>query len=135
MLAKLSIRAKITFVIFFLLVAMTGMGLLAVTKMEAIYASTTDIQTNWLPSVRALGDLRAEINSYRNIIRAHMLSDTAEDKAAVEKRLIASTGRLAKARADYERMITSPEERALYDDWRKQWDIYDKARTSWVPLA
>jgi methyl-accepting chemotaxis protein len=135
MLAKLSIRAKITFVIFFLLVAMTGMGLLAVTKMEAIYASTTDIQTNWLPSVRALGDLRAEINSYRNIIRAHMLSDTAEDKAAVEKRLIASTGRLAKARADYERMITSPEERALYDDWRKQWDIYAKGTQDVLALS
>jgi methyl-accepting chemotaxis protein len=120
MLAKLSIRAKITLVIFFLLVAMTGMGLLAVTKMDAIYASTTDIQTNWLPSVRALGDLRAEVNSYRNVIRAHMLSDTAEEKAAVEKRLTASAGRLAKARADYERMITSPEERALYNNWHEQ---------------
>ena len=64
----------------FIVVAMTGMGLLAVRKMEAIYASATDIQANWLPSVRALGDLRAEVNSYRNVIRAHMLSDTAETK-------------------------------------------------------
>src|SRR5260370_42317924 len=126
MLAKLSIRAKITLVIFFLLVSMTGMGMLGVRKMEAIYASATDIQTSWLPRVRALGDLRAEVNSYRNVIRAHMLSDTAEEKAAVEKRLMASTGRLAKVRADYERMITSPEERALYNDWREQWDIYAK---------
>src|ERR1700704_6845119 len=109
MLAKLSIRAKITLVIFFLLVSMTGMGLLAVTKMEAIYASATDIQTDWLPSVRALGDLRAEINSYRNVIRAHMLSDTAEEKAGVEKRLQASAGRLAKAPADYEKKRPSPE--------------------------
>ena len=102
MLAKLTIRAKITLVIAALVVAMTGMGLLAVRKMEAIYASATDIQANWLPSVRALGDLRAEVNSYRNVIRAHMLSDTAEDKAAVEKRLAASSGRLAKVRAEYE---------------------------------
>src|ERR1700730_17642138 len=98
MLATLSIRAKMTLVIFFLLVAMTGMGLLAVTKMEAIYASATDIQTNWLPSVRALGDLRAEVNSYRNVVRAHMLSDTAEDKAAVEKRLMAGAGRVGQIR-------------------------------------
>src|SRR3979411_1052445 len=135
MLAKLSIRAKITLVIFFLLVSMTGMGLLAVTKMEAIYASATDIQSNWLPSVRALGDLRAEVNSYRNVIRAHMLSDTAEEKAAVEKRLMASTGRLAKVRADYERMITSPEERALYNDWREQWDIYAKGAQDVLALS
>ena len=135
MLAKLSIRAKITLVIFFLLVSMTGMGLLAVTKMEAIYASATDIQTNWLPSVRALGDLRAEVNSYRNVIRAHMLSDTADEKAAVEKRLMASTGRLAKVRVDYERMITSPEERALYNDWREQWDIYAKGAQDVLALS
>ena len=124
MLATLTVRAKISVVIAVLLVAMTGMGLLAVTKMEAIYASATDIQTNWLPSVRALGDLRTEVNSYRNVIRAHMLSDTAEDKAAVEKRLTASSGRLAKARADYESRITSPEERALYNDWRELWDFF-----------
>src|ERR1700737_4958622 len=135
MLAKLSIRAKITLVIFFLLVAMAGMGLLAVTKMEAIYASATDIQTNWLPSVRALGDLRAEVNSYRNVVRAHMLPDTADDKAAVEKRLMASAGRLAKIRADYEKMITSPQERALYNDWREQWDIYAKGAQDVLALS
>lgn len=135
MLNKLSIRAKITFVILFLLVAMTGMGLLAVKKMDAIYAGATDIQTNWLPSVRALGDLRAEVNSYRNVIRAHMLSDTAEEKAAVEKRLLASIGRLAKVRADYESMITSSEERALYNDWREQWDTYAKGAQDVVALS
>ena len=135
MLAKLTIRAKITLVIAFLVVAMTGMGLLAVRKMEAIYASATDIQANWLPSVRALGDLRAEVNSYRNVIRAHMLSDTAEDKAAVEKRLAASSGRLAKVRAEYEGLITSPEERALYNDWREQWDIYAKGAQDVLALS
>jgi methyl-accepting chemotaxis protein len=64
-----------------------------------------------------------------------MLSDTAEEKAAVEKRLMASTGRLAKVRADYERMITSPEERALYNDWREQWDIYAKGAQDVLALS
>lgn len=59
MLAKPSIRAKIALVIMFLLVAMTGMGLISAVKLEAIYAGAADIQTNWLPSVRSLGDLRA----------------------------------------------------------------------------
>jgi len=135
MLAQISIRAKITIVICSLLVAMTGMGLFAVARMQAIYANATDIQTNWLPSVRALGDLRAEINSYRNVIRAHMLSDTASEKAGVEKRLQASAGRLAKARADYERMITSPEERSLYNAWREQWDIYAKGAHDVLTLS
>ena len=48
MLAKLSIRIKIIAVVAFLLVALTGMGLLAVKNMRAINASTVDIATNWL---------------------------------------------------------------------------------------
>ena len=74
MLAKYSIRTKIIAVVAFLLVAMTGMGLLAVRNMRAIHANTVDIATNWLPSVRVLGELRAGVITYRNVIREHMLS-------------------------------------------------------------
>ena len=57
------------------------MGLLAVTKMRSINANAVDIPTNWLPSVRALGDLRAGVITYRNVIRQHMLTETLEDEA------------------------------------------------------
>ena len=42
MFAKLSIRAKITAVVAFLLVAMAGVGLLSVTSMRSINASAVD---------------------------------------------------------------------------------------------
>jgi methyl-accepting chemotaxis protein len=87
MFAKFSIRAKITAVVALLLVALTGMGLLAVRNMHAINASTVDITTNWLPAVRALGDLRAGVITYRNTMREHMLSETLEQKLAMEKTL------------------------------------------------
>jgi methyl-accepting chemotaxis protein len=87
MLASLSIRAKITIVLSFLLLAMTGLGLIAVRKMQAINANAVDIQTSWLPSVRLLGDLRSGTITYRNVIRQHMLSETLEEKLANEKTL------------------------------------------------
>ena len=87
MLAKYSIRTKIIAVVAFLLVAMTGMGLLAVRNMRAINANTVDIATSWLPSVRVLGDLRAGVITYRNVIREHMLAETLEEKLAMEKTL------------------------------------------------
>ncbi len=53
-----------------------------------------------------------------------MLAETVEDKEAVEKTL----GRVAEdnlmIRKTYEAMISSPEERALYDDWSKRWQAY-----------
>jgi methyl-accepting chemotaxis protein len=124
MLASLSIRAKITIVISFLLLAMTGMGLLAVSKMQDINAKAVEIQANWLPSVRALGELRTGVNIYRNIVRLHLLAETSQAKAAAEKRLETTNAGNLSVRRAYEPMISSAEERAIYGEWAKQWDLY-----------
>ena len=126
MFASLSIRAKIISVVASLLVTMTGMGLLAITKMRAMNANTTDITTVWLPSVRVLGDMRASVITYRNVVRQHMLSETLEEKLANEKTAGTVIETLAKARGIYEPMIASAEERAIYNDWARLWDQYKK---------
>jgi methyl-accepting chemotaxis protein len=135
MLAQFSIRAKITAVVAFLLIAMTGMGLLAVRNMRAINASTVDITTNWLPSVRVLGDLRAGVITYRNVIREHMLTETAEEKEAAEKILAGVVEDNNRIRQAYEPMITSQEERALYNEWAQQWELYKKGTEEVVALS
>ena len=135
MLAKYSIRAKIITVVAFLLVAMTGMGLLAVKNMRAINANTVEISTIWLPSVRVLGDLRAGVITYRNVIREHMLSQTLEDKLAMEKTLATVVEGNNKIRATYEPMISSPAERALYSEWVKLWESYKKGTEEVMALS
>ena len=124
MLAKYPIRTKIVTVVAFLLVAMTGMGLLAVGNMRAINANTAEISNVWLPSVRVLGDLRAGVITYRNVIREHMLCETLDEKLAMEKTLATVTESNTKIRAAYEPLITSAEERALYGEWAQLWDKY-----------
>ncbi len=133
--ASFSIRAKITAVVAFLLVAMTGMGLLAVWNMRAINASTVDITTNWLPSVRLLGELRAGVITYRTVIREHMLAETAEEKQAAEKTLATVIEGNARIRQTYESRITSPEERALYNEWVQQWERYKKGTEDVMALS
>ncbi len=135
MLAKLSIRAKIISVVAFLLVAMMGVGLLAAQSMRAINANTVDITTNWLPSVRVLGELRAGVITYRNVIREHMLSQTLEEKQAAEKTLATVVESNTKIRANYEPMITSPEERALYNQWVDTWNRYKKGTEDVMALS
>jgi len=135
MLSKLSIRAKITSVVALLLVAMAGMGLLAVLNMRAINANTVDIATNWLPSVRALGELRAGVITYRNVIREHMLGETIEEKDAAEKTLGTVTAGNSKIRQTYEAMITSPKEHAIFNDWSKAWDDYKKGTEQVMALS
>ncbi|MCP1837622.1 methyl-accepting chemotaxis protein [Bradyrhizobium sp. USDA 4524] len=135
MFAKFSIRAKIIAVVAFLLVAMTGMGLLAVVNLRSINANTVDITTSWLPSVRALGDLRAGVITYRNVIREHMLSETLEEKLAQEKTLTSVVDANLKVRATYEPLIATPSERALYDQWVDAWTRYKKGTEEVMALS
>jgi methyl-accepting chemotaxis protein len=125
MFAKYSIRAKITAVVALLLFAVTGMGLLAVRNMRAINAHTVDIDSNWLPSVRVLGDLRAGLVSYRAMVREHMLAETAEDKQAAEKIMDGVVQGNLKIRQSYEQLISTSEERAIYNEWVQVSDAYD----------
>ncbi|TXJ09803.1 MAG: methyl-accepting chemotaxis protein [Afipia sp.] len=135
MLSRLSIRSKITAVLVILLVAMAGLGVFAIRKMQAINANAVDIQTNWMPSVRVLGDLRAGVITYRNVIREHMLSELLEEKLAQEKTLDMVMEANMKARQLYEKMITSPEERAIYNEWVEVWESYKKGTQEVMALS
>ncbi|CCE06587.1 conserved exported hypothetical protein [Bradyrhizobium sp. STM 3843] len=124
MFAQYSIRAKIVTVVAFLLLAVTGTGLFAVNNMRAINAATVDIATSWLPSVRVLGELQQGVVMNRNIVRAHLLAEQLEDKLKVEKALNANFEEIARTIQAYQPLITSPEERALFNDWSRIWEDY-----------
>jgi methyl-accepting chemotaxis protein len=123
---KLSIRFKIVAVIAFMLTSMSVLGLVAIRSVQSINAHTEEITNNWLPSVRVLGDLRADINLFRVALRAHCMAETLEAKDAAEKRLSGILDSIAKHRKKYEPMISTPEERAIYHDWSRAWDKYMK---------
>jgi methyl-accepting chemotaxis protein len=124
MIATLSIRAKMIAVISFFLAALAGMGLLATLKMQTIQASTIDIQNNRLPKVRVLGFLRAHTMKYGSVVRDHLLETEAPKKAANDEILKTLSQEIGKASAEYESLITSPEERALFDEFQQGWNAY-----------
>ncbi len=124
MFSKISIRSKIVSLVALLLAALVGMGILAALDTRSINANTNEIAINWLPSIKTLGELNAGVIRYRSVLRSHMLAETAEDKKAVEKTLADIVESNNKIRKSYETMISSPEERALYEDWSKHWQAY-----------
>jgi methyl-accepting chemotaxis protein len=127
MLGRLSIRAKIVGALSLLLVAMAGMGVFAIMQMQAIEANAKDIQTNWLPSIRLLGELRSDTLTYRVVVRSHLLAPDATGKAAAEKTLEGVGQTVEKTRKAYEHYITSAEERAIYDEFSRLWTTYTAA--------
>ena len=135
MFSKLSIRTKIISVVSLLLVALAGMGALSATGMRSLNANTNEIASNWLPSIKALGELNAGLLAYRSILRAHLLAETVEEKQTIEKTLEALVQKNNGIRKSYEAMISSPEERALYDDWAKHWQQYKDIAANTMELS
>jgi methyl-accepting chemotaxis protein len=124
MFAKYSIRTKITVVVAFLLVVMSAMGALNIRQMYTINSATVDIVNNWLPSVRVLGELRAATITYRAIVRSHLLATDEAGKQLQEDLLAKWIANTDKARKAYEPLITSAEERALYNEFSTSWAEY-----------
>jgi len=124
MFSKFSIRTKIVSLVCLLLVAVAGMGALSAMSMRSLNANTREIASNWLPSIKALGELNAGLMNFRAVLRSHMLAETIEEKLSIEKVLETVAQKNNGVRKSYEAMITTPEERALYEDWSKHWQQY-----------
>jgi len=122
--SKLSIVFKLLTVLSVLVLSLAGVGVMAIGTMQSINSHTVEIAESWLPSVRALGSLRADINELRVALRLHLMQDTAEGKEAAEKRLASLQARIDQTRKVYEPLITSAEERSLYGQWTKAWAEY-----------
>ncbi|MCD0417507.1 MCP four helix bundle domain-containing protein [Rubrivivax sp. JA1024] len=124
MLSKFSIRTKITSLVATLLIALSGLGGLSLLKLNSMNANTVDITTNWLPTVTLLGQMRAEALEYRIKLRDHLLETDDATMAAIEKQIEATENRIKSAQKRYEGLISSPEERQIYEAWLDAWNQY-----------
>jgi methyl-accepting chemotaxis protein len=124
--SRFSIRFKIFTVLGVLVLSLAAVGVMAIRTMQNLNAHTVEISESWLPSVRALGSLRADINELRVALRLHVMQETIEGKDAAEKRLGSLRERIEKTRKSYEALIRSAEERALYEQWSAAWAEYLK---------
>jgi len=121
---NLKVANKIMLVVSAVLVLTAILGLLSIQKLKAVNGSTTDIATNWLPSVATLGEMGTATQSVRRLELRHILSTNKADKDSTEAQLSSTLEDLKQAEARYEPMIASPEERNLYDQFRQSWDAY-----------
>ena len=135
MFTQFSIRLKLTALVSLLILTLAAVGFLAVTDMRAMNANTDEIASNWLPSIRELGDLRAGVVAYRAALRQHLIALTPEEKSASEKSIEIIVDANAKIRKTYEAMISSPEEHALYEDWSKHWEAYKDVTAKVIDLS
>ncbi|MYM30228.1 HAMP domain-containing protein [Duganella sp. CY15W] len=88
------------------------LGLSNIFSMNHVNQASNDLAENWMPSVRAVMQLRIDLGELRRWELSHMLNDKPEQVSMYEKRLEESIATIKKHRQEYEKLISSPEEKA-----------------------
>jgi len=107
-----------------LVVLMVVLGVFSLVQLAKVNGSTVDMATNWLPSVRILGKLGADIAGVR---RAELYLLLVKDKQETERYqevLRQRSSVLAEDEKTYEALISSDQERQLYQSFRSGWEKY-----------
>ncbi|WBS02071.1 methyl-accepting chemotaxis protein [Pseudoduganella sp. SL102] len=119
---KIARKLLLAFAVVQLLMLLLGIACLQ--SMSSINKASDDLAENWLPSVRAVMQVRTDVGDLRRQELAFLLTDDAQEKSRIAQQMETV---LAAARANvasYEKLISSPEERALFDSFRGNWQSF-----------
>jgi methyl-accepting chemotaxis protein len=120
----LSIRAKLVAVFSLFAAAITGLGLFNLQSVRTIHGLMDEVQGNALPGVRWATGLKTAAGDVRTAVFQHILATDEDGLAAVEKRYAAAVAAVDAARNDRDLRLSSPEERALYEEFDANWSTY-----------
>ena len=134
-LRDLSIRGRLIGAVSILLALLALVGLTGLFGAERINVALRDIQGNWLPSVRAAGQVDALTGRYTTSLLRHILTREPAMLASIDKDLAERTQKLDAAAKAYEPLVSSPEERALFDTFVKEWRAFIQAAEPILALS
>jgi len=107
------------------LVLTACLGVISVMQLGKVHEMSTDLSTNWLPATRSLLELKGMVTGFRSQEMAHALSGSFNEMTEYEKAMDASWAALQKKRAEYEALISEPEEREVYPVFAKLLSQYE----------
>ena len=99
-------------------------GIFSIVQLAKVNQTSTDMELNWMPSVFHTSDMNTNTSDFRIAELQHVNSLTPQDMAEREKELAAIGEALVKNRGIYEKLISTEKERAMYEDFSKNWMVY-----------
>lgn len=110
---KLNFRTTLCFGLVCLLLLIQGA--MTLIKVDKVYSSTVEIETNWLPSIRVAGEIDSAFYKLRLDLRRYAMDISRQDPASLEKLKATRTEALDVAER-YGPLVSGPEEQAKYNE-------------------
>ncbi|MBZ9781321.1 methyl-accepting chemotaxis protein [Pseudomonas sp. REP124] len=115
-------RAALGFALIALLVAL--LGIFALGQMSSIRESEVAVEKQWLPSIRGGDEIREIMLRIRTISLRMALDQDPKNIAQYRSQMDTRDKELSEKIAAYDKLVTSPEGRALYDQFKSTFTAY-----------
>jgi len=123
-LQKLKLATKLGLAFAAVLVLTAIVGLFSIAKLAQVNATATELSERWMPATRVVQDLKAQIARVRTREFQYIISNDPAEMDKYDKVIANDLVDLAKMQAEYTKLIRTPEERAMYDEFLSMWDRY-----------
>ena len=107
-----------------LVLLLVGMAVAAYSQLSSINEDTLDLADNWLPSVQVVNQMQTQATGDRVAVATHILNTDEAAMGGIEQEITQGRDKLAKQRQTYEKLISSPEEKRLYEEFSAAWKKY-----------
>ena len=110
---KLNFRTTLCFGVVCVLLLIQGA--MTLIKVDKVYSSTVEIESNWLPSIRLAGQIDSTFYKLRLDLRRYAMEYADKDPASLEK-LNAVRTEVLQVAERYGPLVSSPEERTKFNE-------------------
>lgn len=112
-----------------------GLGLYSLSQISAVNHEAVELGHNWLPAVYHLGGLRAQFNRLRSMQAQYLMATDGPRRADAEERINKVRHELKEFRERVSSLVSSAEERQLFDTYAVNYAEYEKQSEKMLGLA
>ncbi len=110
-------------------------GAFSIVKLKTINDQSTLIANGWLPSVEKSSAMNTAISDIRIAQFRHVVSNSDEARASVERDISLRSARLDSLAREYQPLIKTPQENEAFDAFTSAWNTYMATWASVEPLS
>ncbi|WP_304442562.1 methyl-accepting chemotaxis protein [Pelomonas sp. KK5] len=117
-LRKMGVARQLTSSYIVLLVLMVLLAIFAYTRMSAMQDEAVQMNTNWMPTIRMAGAMRADLADYRISLLQQASAKTEQQISISQGNMRTALDKLQKDRQEYEALPSEGDEKAAYASFK-----------------
>jgi methyl-accepting chemotaxis protein len=121
---RFTLKAALIGVVATLIVLLAAQAWMGISRTQAINANAEDLATNWLPSIKILGEMKFTVTRIRLIAGRSIMTSNAEQRRVLDAQAADLEKRLALEIKSNDPLIASQEEGRIWEDFKDKWRAY-----------